>query len=121
MAATPIDDKCNMKIMRKHVVNRLSPHWTVVCQHLGYSTTGLLQGNKNYLIAVLEDWINSGEKEGKPRTWSLLIGVLSNISELSTLTSDICIDLHTAGVYISELCTVNNHILELTIKWPVIY
>ena len=111
MAATPIDDKCNMKIMRKHVVNKLSPHWSVVCQHLGYSTAGLGQDGKKNLIAVLEDWINSGEKEGKPRTWSMFIGVLSNISELSTVTSNICRDLNTAGIYISELCIVNNHIL----------
>ena len=107
MAATPIDDKCNMKIMRKHVVNKLSPYWSVVCQRLGYSTTGLVQDNKKNLIAVLEHWINSGEKEGRPRMWSMFIGVLSNISELSSVTSDICTDLNTAGVYISELCIVN--------------
>ena len=102
MAATPKDDKCNMKIMRKHVVNKLSPYWSVVCQHLGYSTAGLVQDDKKNLIAVLEHWINSGEKEGKPRTWSMFMGVLSNISELSIVTSDICRDLNTAGVYFSE-------------------
>ena len=118
MAATPIDGKCNMKIMCKHVVNKLSLYWSVVCQHLGYSTTGLGQDDKKNLIAVLEDWINSGAKEGRPKTWSMFIGVLSNISELSTVTSDICRDLNTAGIYISELCMVNNLISELIIGIP---
>ena len=80
--------------MHKHVVNRLSPYCTVVCERLSYSTTGLGGDNKKNLIAVLEDWIITGEKEGRPKTWSMFIEVLSNISELSAVTSEICSELN---------------------------
>ena len=43
------------------------------------------------------------ERKGRPRTWPMFIGVLSNINELSTLNNDIYRDLNTAGVYISKI------------------
>ena len=98
MSATPPYDQCNMKLMRKHVVNRLSPYCTVVCQHLGYTTAGLEGDDKRNLIAVLENWITTG----RPKTWSVFIGVLNNISELSLVTSEICSDLNKAGVHVGE-------------------
>lgn len=89
---------CNMKIMRKHVVTKLLPYCKVVCYQLGYSVTSSGQDKKD-LIAVLEAWI---EKEGRPKTWQMFIEVLS-INELSTVTSQICIDLKKEGIYISKL------------------
>ena len=87
-----------MKLMRKHVVNRLSPYCTVVCEHLGYSTAELRGDNKKNLIAMLEDWITTGG----PKTWSVFIGVLSNISELSVVTSEICSELNKVGVHVGK-------------------
>ena len=88
-----------MKLMRKHVVNKLSPYCTVMYQHLGYSTAELQGDNKRDLIAVLEDWIATGEREGRPKTWSMFIGVLYNISELSKVISEICSELNIAEVH----------------------
>ena len=93
---------CNMRVMRKHVVNKLSPYWSVVCKQLGYPTEGLGQDNKKNLIAVLEAWINDAEKEGRPKTWPMFIEALSSISELSAVTSEICNDLKREGIHLSE-------------------
>ena len=86
-----------MKLMRKHIVNRLSPYCTVMCQHLAYSTAELQGDSKKDLIAMLEKWITTGG----PKTWSMFIGVLSSISELSVVTSEICSELNKAGVHIA--------------------
>ena len=87
-----------MKLMRKHVVSRLSPYCNVVCQHLGYTTDVLEGDDKKKLIAVLEKWITTG----RPKTWSMFIGVLSKVSELSMVTVEICSDLNKAGVHVGE-------------------
>ena len=90
--------------MLKCVVKKLSPYCAIMCKHLGYLTTGFGHDNKKNLIAVLEGWISAGEKEGRPKTWSMFVRILSNISELSVVTGEICSELKKAGVHISEFC-----------------
>ena len=70
-----------------------------MCHHLGYSATEFKQeNNKKSLIAVLEHWITTGG----PKTWLMFIEVLSDVNELSAVTSDICSELNKAGVCIGE-------------------
>ena len=103
MADTPTDSQCNIKLMHKYVMNKLAPYWRMVCHHLGYSVTGFVrQNNKKSITAVLEHWITTGEKEGRPKTWSMFIGVLSDVNELSAVSSEICDSLIKAGVCIGE-------------------
>ena len=103
-AVTHTNANCNMKLMRKYVVNKLSSYWVMVCKQLGcsYSTAAIGHDNKKNLIAVLEDWISTGEKENRPKTWSMFIGVLSDVNELSAVTSEIYRDLKEAGVHVGE-------------------
>ena len=102
LAATPTSSYCNMKMMRKCVVTKLSPHWTVVCQHLGYSPADFRQGNdKKNLIAVLEHWIGAGERKGKPRTWLMFAEALNNINP--SMSGEICDSLRSEGIPVGEL------------------
>ena len=103
MTATPTNSQCSIKIMRKYVVDKLAPHWSVVCHHLGYSNAEFRQDSpKRSLVAVLEHWITTGVKEGRPRTWSMFIEVLSDVNELSAITGVICSELNKAGVCTGE-------------------
>ena len=89
-----------------------------MCHHLGYSATKFKQeNNKKNLIALLEDWITTGEKEGRPKTWSMFIEVLSDVNELSAVTSEIRSELNKAGVCTGEYVLVVHlqaSVLQLT-------
>ena len=103
-----------MKLMRKHVVNKLLAYWLVVCKQLqcSYSTAGLGHDNKKNLIAVLEDWIATGEREGSPRTWSMFITALSGANELYGVIIEICSELQSEGVNVGKVCFISYvHIL----------
>ena len=74
-----------------------------MCQQLGYSPDDCRRANnKKSVIAVLENWINDGEKEGRPKTWSMFAEeILSNIDP--AVPNDICDSLRSEGIHIGEL------------------
>ena len=77
----------------------------MVCEYLGYPQNDCKRASdKKSAIAVLERWLGATEKEGKPKTWSMLLEILSNIEGLSTSTVviEICDSLRSRGVDISE-------------------
>ena len=112
MTATPTNSQCSIKIMRRCVVDKLAPYWIMVCHHLGYSDAEFRQDSpKRSLIAVLEHWITTGVKEGRPRTWSMFIEVLSDANELSAVTSVIYSELNKAGVCTGEYVHVVHYLL----------
>ena len=112
VAATSTLSCCSMKVMRKHVVTALSPHWKAVCQRLGYSPDGFTCGSdKKNLIAVLEKWIRVAERGGQPKTWQMFgEEVLSNIDH--SVSNAICADLKkNKGICICEF----HHMLPLLV------
>ena len=116
MTATPTNSQCSIKIMRRCVVDKLAPYWSMVCHHLGYSNAEFRQdSSKKRLIAVLEHWITTGEKERKPRTWSMFIEVLNDVNELSAISSVICSELNKAGVCTGKYIHVVH--LQSSIVW----
>ena len=74
-----------------------------MCQCLGYSPDGFRRASdKKSVIAVLEHWINDGERVGRPKTWSMFAEeILSNIDP--TVPNDICDSLRSEGIHIGEL------------------
>ena len=101
--ATPTSDQCNMTLMHKCVVDKLSAHWEMVCDYMEYSVSERNRfrcgDDKSSLSAVLDDWIG---REGETKTWSMFVDVLNEIDELSALTDEICSDLKSEGVVITS-------------------
>ena len=103
IAATSTLSCCSMKVMRKHVVTKLSPHWKAVCHQLSYPPDNFTCGNnKKSVIAVLEKWISVAERGGQPKTWHMFgEEVLSNIDHC--VSDAICADLKkNEGICIGE-------------------
>ena len=103
VAATPTHGQCSIRIIHKCVATKLSPHWSVVCRCLGYSPDCFRRASdKKSVIAVMEHWINDGDRMGRPKTWSMFAEeILSNINP--TVAREICNSLQREGVHIGEL------------------
>ena len=91
--APPTNNHCEMKTMYKHVVNKLSPHWEILCDYLEYGVAKKKEfkcegDSKSCLVAVLEDWISTDNGK-RPKTWSTFVEVLHEINQLTTNTGDL--------------------------------
>ena len=72
IAATSTPSWCSMKVMRKYVATKLSPHWKAVCHQLSYPPDNFTRrSDKRNVIAVLEKWISVAERGGQPKTWHM--------------------------------------------------
>ena len=84
LTTPPTGKKCDMKIMYKHVVNKLSPHWKSVGDYLEYSVVernGFRRGDdKKSLVALLENWIDT-DNGREPKTWLTFIKVLGELDQ----------------------------------------
>ena len=80
----PVERKCDMKTMYRCVVNKLAPYWVTVADFLEYSVgerNGFrAEDNRRSLVAVLENWICTGNGRG-PKTWPTFIKVLKEVDE----------------------------------------
>lgn len=95
-----------MKLMMRHVVDKLAPYWVLVCDYLEYPVYMRNQFadyhghvHRKCLIAVLEDWISTDNGRG-PKTWSTFIESLSEIEGLEDITEAI------------RFCLVNERVLQ---------
>ena len=104
-SATPThDQQCSIRIIRKCVVTKLSPYWAGVCEHLGYPPGNFkCATDKKSVIAVLEYWINVGEREGRPKTWSMFAAEVLSNNQHPTVSTEICESLRREGIHIGEL------------------
>ena len=102
LAAIPTTDHCTMKVMHRIVANKLAVYWQVVCQHLGYHPQQFrCESDKKSLIAVLECWVATGEREERPKTWPQFISVITDINP--AISDEICNSLRSEGVWTGEL------------------
>ena len=101
LAATPTTDHCAMKVMRRTVASKLAAYWQVVCHHFGYPPQQFRrESDKKSFIAVLECWVATGEKEGRPKTWPQFISVITDITP--SISAEICASLSSEGVWTGE-------------------
>jgi len=102
-----------MKLIRKHVIPRISAEWEIVSAYLEYSVqmkNSIRAAHRGFpkecCAALIEDWIGS-DNGVKPKTWQKFIEVLSKISELTLSTKQIKECLFQEGVLggtFSALC-----------------
>ena len=83
----------------KVVVPKVAAHWEMLAYFLGFDTSRVeIIGEKRFkdpekcCREVFIHWVNS--KEGiSPKTWEVLLKILSDITELTAVTEQIEIDI----------------------------
>ena len=86
------------------MATKLSPYWAGVCEHLGYPPDNFRRVNeKKSVIAVLEYWISVGEREGRPKTWTMFAAEVLSNNQHPTVSNEICDSLRREGIMICEL------------------